>query len=70
MEGAGGAPAGALGFWVAEGGGGREMEASVASMAAWMAEDGTEDWVLGMGMDGVDSSDLKSQPTQSSVPLA
>ena len=46
------------------------MEASVASMAAWMAEDGTEDWVLGMGMDGVDSSDLKSQPTQSSVPLA
>ena len=48
-----------VGFWLAEGGGGREMEARVASMAAWMADDGAEDWVLGMGMVGVASSGLK-----------
>ena len=48
-----------MGFWLAEGGGGREMEARVASMAAWMADDGAEDWVLGMGMEGVASSGLK-----------
>ena len=64
----GGAPTGMVGFWLAEGGGGREMEASVASMAAWMAEDGAEDWVLGMGMEGVASSGLKptNQPTHCS----
>ena len=32
------------------------MEARVASMAAWMADDGAEDWVLGMG---IASSGLK-----------
>ena len=32
-----------VGAPAAEGGGGREIEASVASMAAWMADEGADD---------------------------
>lgn len=44
---AGGRPAGKAGFWTAEGGGGSAIDARVACMACWMAEDGAEDWTAG-----------------------
>lgn len=56
---AGGAVVGCAGNWTAEGGGGREIDASVASMACWMADDGADDCVVGIWMPTEPSSGLK-----------